>query len=414
MKVPARSPLAALSGCAGRLSAAPGVALLFGGLLAGLPWNRGLAANAWAADKTMAAQAAQPWGRLEISRVFLQAPRSLLEFTEAPDQRTIWSFPGMDWPRVKGFLVNVGLTAEQVEQICAPGLRNVSGSGVALTPSVEFLVGLSPASRQLIYDELGRHEANPDHRRPLLIFGDFEEWAAGSGLSADHRRLVERLLWKKGDLAAFSDLSALLERAASLHEMTEARRFMTRRHSYLVRVTSPEPALQGAFVDYWAGKGRNPEVIPLLDAVAGAGGRKVVDLPLLLPSLARERLYSFPTLKDAVAGRLPDCHWSSLNFFAVRPEPYYLDSRVSFLELTQGYLALEEPSELGDLICFIDGGGSVLHSCVHLAEDLVFTKNGQSLFAPWVIMRRREVEDIYRPNGAVAVRFLRRKDSDTK
>jgi len=31
-----------------------------------------------------------------------------------------------------------------------------------------------------------------------------------------------------------------------------------------------------------------------------------------------------------------------------------------------------------------------------------------------VIMRRREVEDIYRPNGAVAIRFLRRKDSDTK
>lgn len=353
----------------------------------------------------------QRWGKLEISRLYLQAPASLLEFAETPDQRTVWNFPGNDWAAVRSWLEKTGLSVQQLEEISAPNRRVVSASGLALTPSVDFLVGLSASARQAIHAELGRHEVNPDHRKPLLIFGDFEEWSASSGLSAAQRALVRSLLWRKGNLSAFSDVSALVERAASTHEITEARRFMTRRHSYLVRVSAPEPATRGAFTAYWGANGRNRDVLPLLDALTGGAGRDSVDLALLLPPMARERLYAFPALKDAVAGRLPDCHWTSLNFFSVKPEPYYLDSRVSFLELMQGYAEVQIPEELGDLVCYVSAEGAVLHSCVHLADDLVFTKNGQSLFSPWLILRRSEVEDIYRAAGATSVRFLRRKEA---
>ena len=351
------------------------------------------------------------WGKLEISRLHLQAPNSLLEFAETPDQRTVWNFPGSDWAAVRSFLEKAALSPRQLEEISLPARRVVSRTGLALMPSPEFLLSLSPGSRQVIHEELGRHDANPDHRKPLLIFGDFEELTKGSGLSGEQRGLVRSLLWRKGNLAAFSDISALVERAASSQEVVEARRFMTRRHSYLVWVSAPAPGARMQFVAYWSASGRNPDALPLLDALSGGAGRDSVDLALLLPPLARERLYTFPALKDAVAGRLPDCHWTSLNFFGMKPEPYYLDSRVSFLELMQGYTEVQKPSELGDLVCYVSAEGSVLHSCVQLADDLVFTKNGQSLFSPWLIMRRGEVEDIYRANGATSVRFLRRKEA---
>ena len=372
------------------------------------PGNAGLAQ---AIPSDPAVPGTNRWGNLVINRLHLQAPNSMLEFAETPDQRTVWNFPGSDWAAVRSILEKAALSARQMEEISLPARRVVSRTGLALMPSLEFLLSLSPASRQVIHEELGRHDANPDHRKPLLIFGDFEEWVKGSGLSGMQRDLVRSLLWRKGNLSAFSDLSALVERAASSQEVVEARRFMTRRHSYLVRVSAPTPASRTQFVAYWSAGGRNPDALPLLDALSGVASRDSVDLALLLPPLARERLYSFPALKDAVAGRLPDCHWTSLNFFGMKPEPYYLDSRVSFLELMQGYTEVRNPSELGDLVCFVSAEGAVLHTCVHVADDLVFTKNGQSLFSPWLIMRRGEVEDIYRPAGATSVRILRLKEA---
>ena len=50
-----------------------------------------------------------------------------------------------------------------------------------------------------------------------------------------------------------------------------------------------------------------------------------------------------------------------------------------------------EAREFGDLIVLGSDAGEVVHMCVHIAEDIVFTKNGADIHQPWVLMRLSDV-----------------------
>ena len=48
----------------------------------------------------------------------------------------------------------------------------------------------------------------------------------------------------------------------------------------------------------------------------------------------------------------------------------------------------------------------ITHSAVFLADDLVFTKNGQNYTMPWMIMRIADLRAMY-PNSNIV--YIRRK-----
>jgi hypothetical protein len=57
---------------------------------------------------------------------------------------------------------------------------------------------------------------------------------------------------------------------------------------------------------------------------------------------------------------------------------------------------VQGPYHYGDVIFFMDGtSGNAIHSCVYLADDLVFTKNGRSPTQPWVVMKLDDVVSYY-------------------
>jgi hypothetical protein len=48
------------------------------------------------------------------------------------------------------------------------------------------------------------------------------------------------------------------------------------------------------------------------------------------------------------------------------------------------------------VVFILDGAsGNAIHSCVYLADDLVFTKNGRSPTQPWVVMKVDDVVTYY-------------------
>jgi hypothetical protein len=68
------------------------------------------------------------------------------------------------------------------------------------------------------------------------------------------------------------------------------------------------------------------------------------------------------------------------------------------------------PYRFGDILFFTTAAGQAIHSCVYLADDFVFTKNGANVISPWLIMKLSDVIDrysvreeptiqIYRPRG---------------
>jgi hypothetical protein len=64
---------------------------------------------------------------------------------------------------------------------------------------------------------------------------------------------------------------------------------------------------------------------------------------------------------------------------------------------------------LGDLACFVGTTGEIVHTCVHIAADVVFTKNGQTPMAPWLLMRLGDVISIYDSGKSGSIQWYRRR-----
>ena len=124
-----------------------------------------------------------------------------------------------------------------------------------------------------------------------------------------------------------------------------------------------------------------------------------------LPPMARTYLYTFPTLESGAEGRLPDCQWTSLNFFHSTPHDYFLDARLTAARLNEAYETVEGPYRYGDVLEFIDGRGDAQHACVFLADNIVFTKNGEGMIKPWVLMWLADVKKLYQRQDCKVVAY---------
>jgi hypothetical protein len=248
------------------------------------------------------------FGALSAQPLFLEAPDALLELALKPDQAPVWRFPGLVPDEVEARLRRAGLEVPQLAVLRRAEVRRIGSDGVALLPPLALLLELSPAVRTTVYGELARSPLNPDHFGPLFLLGEPDDRLAGSDLSETQRELVRRLRWQRDGYWRFSDVSALIAAARSAPEILAARRFMTRRQAWRLSLGAPAAGQREAFVRHWTADERHLDAFPLLDALAAGRAGESLELALLLPALARERVYTYPSLRDAVAGRLPDCN----------------------------------------------------------------------------------------------------------
>jgi len=354
----------------------------------------------------LADAATPPWGTIELTPLYLEAPPELLAATPRPDQTPLWFFAVTSELELHAVLQRTGVAAATMTRLLQPAFCKPAPGGYVVLPPPETVIDLPPATRQSLYETLAATPGNPWYEMPHFIPDDVHTWLAGTRLSEAQKVIWEKLTWRRGRMAVFSDLAVMIQLAGSGEEIAAARRAVTRVKTFTAQVRPGPATSAAAFIAYWSAGRRNHDATPLLHALLERTGGPGVDLTLLLPPLGRERLYTFPSLGDIVGGRLPDCQWTSLNFFAENPQPYYMDGRSSFLELTRDYTAIDRPGQLGDLVCFVSQAGTVYHSCVYLADGIVFTKNGENPLAPWLLMKLATVAAVYdRGDGSKAVFF---------
>jgi hypothetical protein len=136
--------------------------------------------------------------------------------------------------------------------------------------------------------------------------------------------------------------------------------------------------------------------MPILESILETDGLEEIDITHLLPAMPRKLLYSFPMVGVAAHGRVPDCHWTTLNFFNYNARDVYLDTRMATANVLENYGRVQGDWKFGDAILFLDRQtGNALHSCVYIADEIVFTKNGNNLVTPWVLMPLEEVRKVY-------------------
>lgn len=348
-----------------------------------------------------------PWGELEVRTAYLEAPDSLLAVSAKPNSATRWTFEQMSEGAVRDLLVASGLGAELIEKLMSPGRRVSNAAAVTLYPTVEELVSLSMDARSKLYVELAKHPVNEFQRDPVFIVGqDLEDWLATSNLNAEQRDLFRKLIWKRGEATVFSDISALLALARNQDEVQAVFRSVTRVRTLIVSLRLPVTVPRREFLEYWSGGRPESLRLPFLSAITSRRAEQSIDISNFLPSLMRQKIYTYPEIELGVKGRFPDCHWTSMNFFAVTPQDFLLDTRLAASYLLEKYEPIDAPYRFGDIICFMDSGEG-LHTCVYVADDIVFTKNGDSILAPWVFMQVADVDAVYRKSPSTRIQGFR-------
>lgn len=349
-----------------------------------------------------------PWGRVEYVNSFVEAPAQLVADVTPPDPGNRWHMAGIAPTSAPPLLAAAGLDTDTVRALLATAQGSTTNGAWTLHPSDEWILSLAPDQRNRLYGLLGRLPGNDLMRYPHRFEArDREDWILGEQLRPGTRDLLSRLVYRRGDLALFSDVGPALRLIESAPERRAVLQMLHRQPTVIARLrVDPSDDVAG-LVAYWGERGRQEDVAPLLESVQSSQISWTVNVAMLLPSWPRQMLLKYDLDPRA---RFRDCHWTSMNFFNAQPDERYLDPSVTRDTVIRDYVRVREGFRLGDLILLRDKRAQVVHSCNYVADNLVFTKNGGEAATPWTLMTLEDVIDYYALGEPLDVVFLRRQE----
>ncbi len=228
--------------------------------------------------------------------------------------------------------------------------------------------------------------------------------------------MLKRLLYPQGDKKhLFADFEPATRCLPSDAERKHFMKAVSRKRAVLARLRLDPDADVEKIAQYWGIAGRRKDVLPLLEALHRVERDCTLNVVCLLPSFARDRLYRYPFAAPDANGVKEDCYWSAFNFFNNTPDNRINDFSYMGEVLRRDYYRIEGPSQLGDLIFLAVGAEkNAIHVAAYVADDLVFTKNGEDLRQPWMLMHMADMIESYAvkyPNGGTLDRQFFRKKS---
>ena len=337
-----------------------------------------------------------PWGDVEYYYIYLEAPDRLVDHFTMPNSLPKWVFRDATETSLRALFARAGLPAALQDYLLDPKRAVKEGDLLTVFPPLPDLIAMSPEQRTVIYHELAKVEFNEFHTNPVFITsGDPEQWLAQSRLRPELVDVIKKMTYMRGEVLCFSDVSAILGMVKTDEEAHDIFKTMTRIRSLVMRLRVNSESDMKTVVNYWSGTNRNKDIEPIVLSAVETEGIDRLDCIHLLPSLARRYLYSYPPAELAIQGRMPDCHWTSLNFFNYTPRDYFLDTRLASMHVLENYEKVDAPYAFGDVLMFMTAEGNALHSCVYIADDIVYTKNGENIASPWLLMKIGDVQRIY-------------------
>jgi hypothetical protein len=348
-----------------------------------------------------------PWGELEVTPIDLEPPADAAERFTTVDTST-WYFRNCDTAHLTQLLQTAGLSHAQQEGILQSCTPDPSINGLAAKPDPAIVISLFPPARSAIYRVLAADpknaQAEPFRHRP----DPKDDWFADTGLPADILSIARRLVYRRGDMEAFVDVSAIMPFLKTDADKAALFRALSAQSALLVRLRVRPQSDVRALTQYWGVGDRERQVGPLLESLARLPAGNAINVAELLPPFARARVYTFPTLEGATPNGRFDCHWTTLNFWNRVPVDEFTRADYVANQITTAYHTVEKPEQLGDAILLVNEKGDGIHSATYIADGIVFTKNGSSMAAPWIFVHLTDLLTYYETNGAVKTIVLRK------
>ncbi|MCF3649373.1 hypothetical protein [Synoicihabitans lomoniglobus] len=350
------------------------------------------------------------WGRLESTRVVIEPPDEAIAFEVAVYDYTSWFFPGYTEATLDELFVRADLSPTETAYFRDASHWVIEPTLIRLDVSKAIIVGLRPATRRLLYAALAVFPENLAQHSPASFRADSSEaWFAASGLTAHTLSVVRPLLYRRGDSLLFSDFLLILSDIKTPEQRELLARTLGRSQSQMVKLRlRPETDID-AVVAYWSTLQHRRNFEPMLRSLLRQSPDATVDILHLLPPTARSLLYTYAPPPESENELQRDCHWTSLNFNLHEFDERYRDVALSFQAYRTEYATVTTEPALGDIYLFVTVDNMVVHSCVHLAGDLVFTKNGSWEGSPWVIMLLSDVMALYPADNPLTLRRIRRR-----
>jgi hypothetical protein len=351
------------------------------------------------------------WGELITRDIELERPAEYLTEEVTSPQPETWTFHDMKLDAAKGLLIGNGLTAAQVAAAFAPGTFHEDHSGTVLVPPVDFLFSLEPEVRAKLYLALAGLGVNLYLDYPFIFPAhSIESIYADARLQPDEVTALKRLVYPNGNASQLSDYFALMSRVPTTARRVALARALSRQSAVFAGLAIQPDTDIDKIAAYWGNvpNVRFTDIRPLLESLKALPEGGNLSLFYLLPKFARDRLYTFP-LPPQPGDPVMDCHWSTFNFSNETPDSHFNDPTFAVEYIRKNYYQIAAPSQYGDILLLLNDHNEVKHSAVYLADDLVFTKNGNNYRQPWMLMHIPNLLATYPAMPAMNPVYMRKK-----
>jgi len=354
-----------------------------------------------------------PWGELVERDIMLDRPDEYAAFELDQSRRMDWIFARKSPAQVRATMQICGVPDALVDHALSPALASSVNGDLVIKPDAKLLTSLTPAVRERLYAELAQDRRNFYMNEPFsLPTAKFSSSLQTGDLAPETISLIEKLSYQRGERTYFSDVSFVLQQLTDDTARLKVLKTLSRIPAVLVRLRIRATSDIDKLVSYWSSAPgvKEKDIRPLMESVQRLDGGGTVGMSYFLPPFARERLYTFP-LSSKAGEADADCHWSAMNFFNKVPDNRFLDLAFTSSYIDANYYPIAAPGRYGDLIFVLDAKGGVIHSAVHIADDLVFTKNGKSIGQPWLLMHLGDLISLYSSGTAPKLLYYRSNNS---
>ncbi|MFT5471109.1 MAG: hypothetical protein ACI8UO_006242 [Verrucomicrobiales bacterium] len=333
-----------------------------------------------------------PWGQLEFYETILEPPTHLL-WPSLFEEEIVWQFTEKSQEEVQQLLIGFEIDDEWIKALETRAQWRKTETGITVVPPHDLVVELEKAPREKLY----RHIWNNGFRDrcfPIEV-GEFRSLDRRP-IPEDFIRFIEARSLDVDGKQHSCEIPILTRRLATQAQKTEFIRALARTRGLMVRLKIDDKTNLDEVANYWSLDGHRSDVLSILKGVRRAPGVESIDIVQLLPPTPRKYLNTYPQTEEMIRQDLPDCYWASFNFFNHYPRPRLLDTMFLPYHLDHGYELTQDTPRFGDvLLWFENGTGEFIHSCVYIADDIVFTKNGISQINPWILMREADMLSRY-------------------
>ncbi|MEI7732966.1 MAG: hypothetical protein WCO56_25565 [Verrucomicrobiota bacterium] len=400
-----------------------GVAVAACGLLAYSVWSLRSTADTHASNSSLTQQTAKenksaaiaprelpPWGELIVYDIEVERPDEYISMDTSTNQMPKWDFGKLDRDKVHDLLLASGLTASQAEHAVSCDHCTTNNGTFVVWPDADFLLSIAQPARSKLYHELAQVGENHFMQFPFCFRGNtFDSWFETSGLESASVDLIKKLLYPRGNAVCFSDFEFVMRQLPSDEARLRLTKTLSRQATVLVKLRIRPDTDVERLLGYWGRGPHRKDIHPLLDSLTRLKDGSTLDIVHLLPGFARRRVYTYPMPPQTPNDPTMDCHWTSMNFFNETPDDRFGSPPYVLQHLKSDFYQVAKADHYGDVVFLLNSEGSAIHSAVYLADNIVFTKNGNTHMQPWTLMKLADMLATYPSDVPLKVAVYRNK-----